>query len=415
MKECPFCHAKIEENARFCIHCMTSFEEKEVIPVLRKTSKGFLFVLVALSAVSVVTATGLFSLADKIPDNTSPPPQNLISGTEGSTLPSENFSRRNEKDVFDGILPNLTDGTPATSDIQGNTNSKQTARPSAENSQNTATPPDTPEPKEEISYTFDEDTGTLTLTGTGAMEDYNYSNFLADASPWHMYRKSIKKVVLSEGITTIGSYAFFDCSALTEISIPQSVTTICVSAFRSCTGLTECTIPDSIITIEGAAFADCTGLTEISLPKSVTSIASFAFEGCYNVTKVTVSAENSTYYAVNNCIIEGATKTLVSGFKNSIIPDDGSVTKIGDHAFYDMATRTEITLPNGITSIGKMSFNRCTELTEITLPESLTTIETNAFCGCTELKTVYNKSSLPIVKGSTNYGYVAYYAENVYN
>ena len=185
-----------------------------------------------------------------------------------------------------------------------------------------------------------------------------------------------------KSVTSIGNDAFYGCTGLTSIVIGNSVTTIGDWAFGRCTELTSITIPNSVTSIGWSAFYGCTGLTSITIPNSVTSIRYRAFSGC-------------------------------SGLTSIEIPN--SVTSIGDGAFEGCKGLTSITIPNSVTSIGSDAFRGCTGLTSITIPNSVTSIGGNAFYNCTGLKTVYNFSNLTFSKGSSNNGYVAYYADNVYN
>ena len=104
-----------------------------------------------------------------------------------------------------------------------------------------------------VTYVFEEATGTLTISGTGAMSDYDYYS----SSPWNSYRKNIKTVVLNDGVTSIGGCAFYLCIGLTSIEIPNSVTSIGYCAFQSCNGLTSIVIPNSVTSIGEYAFAYC--------------------------------------------------------------------------------------------------------------------------------------------------------------
>ena len=116
---------------------------------------------------------------------------------------------------------------------------------------------------ENLTYVLDSN-GTLTISGTGDM--YGVYNFYeSNTIPWYKYKESIKKVIIEDGVTSIGGHAFIRCTELTEIKIPDSVTSIGDYAFSNCKGLTEITIPDSVTSIGNNAFSHCTGLTEITI------------------------------------------------------------------------------------------------------------------------------------------------------
>ncbi len=135
------------------------------------------------------------------------------------------------------------------------------------------------------------------------------------------------------------------------------------------------------------AFYDCTGLTSITIPNSVTSIGYAVFSGCTDLT-ITVADGNTGYRSEGNCLIETASQTLIAGCKNSVIPTDGSVTNIGEYAFYWCTGLTSITIPDSVTSIGDGAFSYCTGLTSITIPNSVTSIGDGAFSECTGLTSI---------------------------
>ena len=192
--------------------------------------------------------------------------------------------------------------------------------------------------------------GTLTISGTGAMKDYDYDS---NRSP--VYRNSdVKKVVIEDGVTSIGSYAFQNCRSLTNITIPNSVTSIGNSAFEWCSSLSSVTIPDSVTSIGEVAFYNCSDLTSITIPDSVTSIGKWAFFGC--------------------------------GLTSITIPD--SVTSIEESVFESCSSLTSITIPDSVTSIGSSAFFNCQSLTNITIPDSVTSIGNDAFRNCTNLTTI---------------------------
>ncbi len=198
-------------------------------------------------------------------------------------------------------------------------------------------------------------------------------------------------------VTSIARYAFRDCTSLTSVVIPDSVTSIGDDAFRDCTGLTSIDIPNSVTSIGARTFSGCTGLTSITIPDSVTSIGLGAFYGCTGLTSITVDENNPTYHVSGNCLIETQTKTLIKGFNDSVIPNDGSVTQIGYCAFRDCTSLTSITIPASVTSIGARTFSGCTSLTSVVIPDSVTVIDMSAFSGCTSLTSVVIPDSVTYI------------------
>ena len=199
---------------------------------------------------------------------------------------------------------------------------------------------------------------------------------------------ALTSVTIGNNVTSIGIYAFFRCSSLTSVTIGNSVKIIDDKAFSNCKGLTSITIPNSVTTIGYATFSGCTGLTSITIPNSVTSIGKNPFMGCTDLTTMVVDSENTKYDSRENCnaVIESESKTLVSGCKNSSIPN--SVTSIGSSAFSGCSDLPSITIPNGVTKIGGSAFNGCSNLISITIPYSVTTIGSNAFRDCSGLTSV---------------------------
>ena len=167
-------------------------------------------------------------------------------------------------------------------------------------------------------------------------------------------------------VTSIGESAFSYCSKLTSVTIPDSVKLIGNSAFYSCSGLCSVPIPGSVTEIGGSAFEDCISLSSVTIPGSVTSVGNYAFSGCSSLESIIVANDNKVYHSKNNCIIETESKTLIAGCKNSIIPSDGSVMKIGDGAFQNCTGLTSVTIPDGVTSIGESAFYGCGKLNDIT-------------------------------------------------
>ena len=212
-------------------------------------------------------------------------------------------------------------------------------------------------------------------------DNYNGENYTIGNRAFS-YCDGLKSITIPNSVISIGEYAFYDCDGLIIITIPNSVTSIGEYAFMGCDWLISITISSSVTSIGDGTFSSCSRLTSITIPNSVTSIGNSAFRGCTGLTSITIP---------------------------------NSVTSIGDDAFYGCSGLTSITIPNSVTSIGNYAFSGCSGLTSITIPNSVTSIGNYAFSGCSGLKTVINFSNLTFSKGSSNNGYVAYYADKVYN
>ena len=196
-------------------------------------------------------------------------------------------------------------------------------------------------------------------------------------------------LTLPTEITQIYKYAFYNCSSLTSITIPDNVTSIGSYAFYYCSGLTSITIGNSVTSIGEYAFWRCSSLTSITIPNSVTSIGSYAFYYCTSLTSISVGENNPVYHSAGNCLIHTESKELILGCKNSVIANDGSVTSIGDYAFYNRSSLTSITIPDSVTSIGKYAFSCCSSLMSITIPNSVTSIRGDGtFSNCSNLTSV---------------------------
>ena len=191
-----------------------------------------------------------------------------------------------------------------------------------------------------------------------AIEDSDYS------SPTFQGLES-SKVIIQEGITSIGSYAFDSCTSLTSIAIPEGVTSIGQGAFSGCSGLTGgLVIPEGVTSIDDSAFWGCSGLTSVSLPSKLTSIGGSAFAGCSSLTNVTLPS---------------------------------SLTSIGISAFAGCSSLTgELVIPGKVTSIETFAFSGCSGLSSVSLPNKLTSIGYAAFKDCTSLKYIQITGNLII-------------------
>ena len=201
---------------------------------------------------------------------------------------------------------------------------------------------------------------------------------------------NLKNVTIGNSVYRIDANAFENCSSLTHISIPNSVWSIETMAFRECESLTSVTIGNSVHNIEDSAFRNCTKLTSITIPNSVSRIGEWVFDGCNALTSIVVESDNTHYDSRENCnaIIETATNTLISGCKNSTIPN--SVTSIGDTAFANCYGLTNISIHNSVTSIGWKSFYGCSNLMSVSLGNAVNNIDYGAFEGCNSLVRIYS-------------------------
>ena len=220
-----------------------------------------------------------------------------------------------------------------------------------------------------LTWTFDN--GTLTISGTGEMEDYYWEE--NHRAPWFKNRESIKNVVIEEGATNISTYAFYCCSNLINITISNSVTNIESDAFATCSSLTNITIPNSVMSIEEFAIIDCDNLESITISNSVTNIGDGLCYRCSNLKNIYVD-KNNQYYSSENGILFNKDKSKLIKYpdgkinKQCIIPDN--VTDIGEYAFAACSSLTSITIPNSVTIIGFGAFNGCTNLQNLLIDEN---------------------------------------------
>ena len=240
-----------------------------------------------------------------------------------------------------------------------------------------------------LTWTYESATNTLTISGTGNMNNYQSYSY---ASPWDSFRSSIKKVIIENGVTSIGDFAFNNCRGLTSVTIPNSVTSIGGCAFSRCSGLTSVTIPNSVTSIGDFAFSICSGLASVTIPNSVTSIGDCAFNSCDGLTSVHISDLvawcNITFAGIPFRNLSSTLHLYLNGteVKDLVIPNN--VTTIGDNAFSCFSGLTSVTIPNSVTSIGEAAFDGCSGLTSVTIPNSVTSIGFCAFEGCSGLTQV---------------------------
>ncbi len=249
--------------------------------------------------------------------------------------------------------------------------------------------------------------GVLTISGSGAMEDYSSTGQI----PWYGYAQNINCAVIEEGVTTVGSRAFHDCRNLKNIEIPSGVTSIGSSVFRECSSLTSIEIPSGVTSIGDRAFWGCSSLASIEIPSGVTSIEGSTFAGCLSLMSIEIPAGVTFigHGAFSTCIsltsieipsevtsIENSVFMGCSGLTSIEIPS--SVTSIGSFAFDGCSSLTGIEIPSGVTSIGDEVFNKCTSLTDIEIPSGVMSIGDGVFHDC------YNLKNIEIPSGVTSMG-----------
>lgn len=240
--------------------------------------------------------------------------------------------------------------------------------------------------------------GYLTFNGCSSLTSFTIPSGIKEISYGLFMRCfNLKSVTIPSGVTTIKGSAFLECESLTSITIPDSVTDIGDYAFELCTSLEDITIPDKVISIGSGAFYGCVGLKSVIISDGVTNIGPTAFRECNNVEQIIVSENNEAYIGKNNCLIDKQTKTLILGCKNSVIPADGSVVKIGDTAFKNCKELTEISVPDDVTSIGDYAFSGCISLKNVYLSANLTSIGEYAFSGCAWLESIALPNSLTTI------------------
>lgn len=224
------------------------------------------------------------------------------------------------------------------------------------------------------------------------------------------------KVIIPDGVTSIGETAFYGNGLIEEVVIPNSVTSIGFSAFQNCVSLVKINIPDSVTSIGSVAFMGCKNLTEITIPKSVLSIDSNAFATCFKLKKINLpktitdigrSAFQDTPWfeklpkkngmvILNGVLLDGTTcKGKVT------VPND--VKYIAEGAFFSNYDITSITLSKNLKEIGDEAFYQCGEIKSIDIPKGVTSIGESAFANCDNLSKINIPSSVKSIGGLAFY------------
>ncbi|MBQ8605646.1 MAG: leucine-rich repeat protein [Clostridia bacterium] len=297
-----------------------------------------------------------------------------------------------------------------------------------------------------ISWSLDEE-GTLTVSGIGRID-----NCTPHTAPWSDYETDIKKIVIEEGVTGIGNYAFGYCFNLKEVVFPDTLTYIGSGVFYKCYALETINLPESVTRISSGAFYDCKSLNNVVIPSGIETIYVYTFDGCNSLTDVSFNGTQAQWQRVN-VLAHNETLSAIKYLKESVtwsfdeqtgvltisgsVPMDDynastvpvapwsehkdaiktvvikdGVTSIGSYAFYNCANLTEVAIPESVTSIGNNAFHNCyaldnvvlpetvktlgggafynnSSMTDITVPASITNINSYSFSGCDKLETVY--------------------------
>ena len=263
---------------------------------------------------------------------------------------------------------------------------------------------------------------TLTISGTGVMPDFNFPE--GNLAPWWNYEAlgmltsfgnfklegELKKVVIKDGVTNVGSYALFCLPAATQITLPDSVTRIGRYGIAMCSkltgmsipkgvteigdfglagdGLTAVTLPDGLQSLGRGAFDSCTSLTNTTLPAAITAVPGKCFADCTKLLNVKYAGTVTT---IGDLAFESC-KSLVTA------PIPATVTELGASAFNGCVALTDVTLPAGVTAIPDGCFQGCTALADMKLPGTVTSVGHNAFTGCTALGDVRCYGAPPTVE-----------------
>lgn len=259
----------------------------------------------------------------------------------------------------------------------------------------------------------------LTISGKG-----NMGNKYSSCGPWGT---SVTTVTISQGVTSIGEYAFYQCTSLTSVTIPDSVTTIGDGAFYQCHALKVTSIPDNVTSIGEKAFYACFSLTSLTLPEKLLRIRNGAFYACTSLRSITIpsrvaSIGDDAFFqctalmavVINNGVTNIGNSAFKGCYKLSSINIPVSVTNIGRSAFDGCSALSSITIGNGVTTIGSYAFSECSSLTSVTMGNSVTNIGQFAFYKCTKLTDVHITDLAAWCAIDFNDGYTSPYANPLY-
>lgn len=263
---------------------------------------------------------------------------------------------------------------------------------------------------------------TLTISGTGAMPDFDFPN--GNLAPWWNYEAlgmltsfgnfklegELKKVVIQDGVTNVSNYALFFLPAATQITLPESVTSIGRYGIALCSKLNGISLPKAVTAIGDFGLAG-NSFTAVSLPDGLQALGRGAFDACASISGMTLPAAIT---AVPDKCFNDCTKLLTVDYKGEVTaigerafegcksltkaPIPAAVTALGNSAFNGCVALTDVTLPGGVTAVPDACFQDCTALADMKLPTTVTSVGHNAFTGCTALKDVRCYGAPPTVQ-----------------
>lgn len=231
------------------------------------------------------------------------------------------------------------------------------------------------------------------------------------------FGENIEEVIVLDGATQIGNYAFEGCTKLSSVELPPSIGSIGSKAFGGCVALTSIDLPENVTAIEDQAFLGCSKLQTVVMPQKLVSIGESAFSGCSALLGVELADTLETIgaSAFKDCqalaekmiIPDGVTTIGASAFENCSYLKEVTLSQnleaVGDAVFKNCTRLTKIVLPDSVASVGNEAFYQCTALEQVVFPRTMTSIGNDAFYNCSKL------SNVTIPNGLTTIGEYAFY------
>ncbi len=445
MKNCPFCKAQIEDNARFCLYCMSPLTEKKAAKKIKPSKKGWQII----SAVLLVFTTAIVLLLSAGEGKSEPTlsfsqiqtETDISDIFENSPLPSESggyerpsestnkgadtstnsrvpivrphYSGSNSSDGYsypEYEVPSWYEDLFGTSSNSGSTSSASTSASSKVNSTTASTSsrtsPASNSPSSKVSSTSAATSSKAASTSNTTITNltdgyYTYSVLNSKATITEVRANKISGAVTIPSklggydVVSLGEECFRGCNKITSLVIPEGVTHIGMYAFSGCTAITRVTIPESIYRIDMQAFSGCHALIDINLPDKIISIGDSAFSGTAYYQNYEAWEANDTLYLNDYLIATYMTATT------RCEPKEGTKALI-DQVYYGCDLKS-FKLPKSLIYIGEGAFSSCSGLTSITIPGHIKYIGPNAFCFFDSLENVTIESGITTISAGMFY------------